>query len=104
MISTKFTTVAVSGGMIQEYKGHFDMLKKTVTKKKEKFKVGDYKRFCFKSCDELTLYASKLMSAAIESPFPLLKPNAVPTFSTAPYYASLVAVKKAKLDNVKSLS
>ena len=44
------------------------------------------------------------MSATIESPFPLLKPNDVPTFSTAPYYTSVVAVKKAKLDDVKSLS
>ena len=26
MIATKFATVAVTGGMIQDYKGHFDML------------------------------------------------------------------------------
>ena len=44
------------------------------------------------------------MSATIESPFPLLKPYAVPTFPTAPYHTSMVPVKKAKLDDVKSLS
>ena len=44
------------------------------------------------------------MSAAIESPFPLLKPNAVPTFPTALYYTNMVPVKKAKLDDVKTLS
>ena len=44
------------------------------------------------------------MSAAIESPFPLLKLNAVLIFPTTPYYTSIVPVKKAKLDDVKSLS
>ena len=43
------------------------------------------------------------MSGTIETAFPLVKPNVVPTLPTAPYYAGMVPVKKAKLDDVKSL-
>ena len=105
MIATKFATVSVTGHMIQDYKGHFDTLfKKTVTKRKEKFKISEYKRFRFTSSDRLCVFVSRLMSGIIESSFPLLKANAVPTLPTAPYYTSMVPVKKAKLDDVKSLS
>ena len=37
----------------------------------------------------------------IETAFPLVKPNVVPTLPTAPYYTGMVPVKKAKLDDVK---
>jgi len=78
-------------------------VQKTVIKDKEKYIISEYKRFRFKRGDKLHVYASKLMSGNIETAFPLLKPNVVPTLPTAPCYAGMVPVKKAKLDDVKSL-
>ena len=43
------------------------------------------------------------MPGLVETAFSIVKPNVVPTFPTAPYYTSMVPVKKAKLDDVKSL-
>ena len=92
MIDAKYMTVEVTGHMILDYKGHFDKLfKKTVTKDKEIFLISEYKRFRFTSDDKLHVYASKLMSGTIETAFPIVKPNAVPT---APDYTSMVPVKK----------
>ena len=102
MIDSKYVTVEVTGHMIHDYKGHFDTLfKKTVTKDKVKFKITEYKRFRFTNGDKLHVYASKSMSGLVETAFSIVKPNVVPTFPTAPYYTSMVPVKKAKLDKIR---
>ena len=104
MIDSKYMTVEVNGHMIHDYEGHFDTLfKQTVTKDKVKFKITEYKRFRFTNGDKLHVYASKSVSGLVETAFSIVKPNVVPTFPTAPYYTSMVPVKKAKLDDVKSL-
>ena len=43
------------------------------------------------------------MSGTMETAMPIVKPNAVTTFSTAPYFTSMVPIPKSKLDDVKSL-
>ena len=48
VIATKFETVEVAGDLIKNYKGQFEaQFKASVTKNKEKYKVGAYKRFRF---------------------------------------------------------
>ena len=46
---------------------------------------------------------SSAMSGFVSYSFALLKPNAIPRFPTTPMYDSLVSIKKAKFDDVKSL-
>ena len=95
MIDAKYMTVEVTGHMIHDYKGHFDKLFKKNSYQGQR-KISEYKRFRFTSGDKLHVYASKLMSGTIETAFPLVKPNVVPTLPTAPYYTGMVPVKKAK--------
>ena len=38
----------------------------------------------------------------METSFPFLKPNVVPSYPTDPYHVCMIRVKKAKLDYVKS--
>ena len=104
MIATKFATVEVTGNMIKDYKGHFEsQFKASITKNKEKFKVSLYKRFRFSSAHKLTVHVSMNMSGIVEMAFPLLKPNTQPTFPTVAFYTEMIAIKKAKLDDVKGL-
>ena len=104
MIATKFETVEVTGDLIKDYKGHCEaQFKAPVTKNKEKYKVGADKICRFSSGHKLRVHMSKNMSGIVEMAFLPLKPNMQPTFHTAPFYTAMVAVKKAKLDDVKGL-
>lgn len=104
MISTKFETVEVTTSFVKSFKDHFEpMFKKSVTAKKTKFKISQYKRFQFSAQHKLHVLACESMKGNAGEQFSLLKPNTTPNLEAKALYSGMVPVKKAKLDDVKSL-
>ena len=104
MIATKYETVAVNTEMIKNYKQHFQQhFKASVTSKGHKFKISEYKQFRFSTLHKLQVHASQSMNGVVGDRFTLLKPNCQPNLDAKALYQGMVPVKKAKLDDVKSL-
>ena len=90
--------------MIFDHKGSSEaFFKSSITSHGQKFQVSKYKQFSFSASHKYNVKVSSAMSGFVSYSFALLKPNAMPRFPTTPVYDSLVSVKKAKLDDVKSL-
>jgi len=104
MIKKKYTSFAVTGDMIFDHKGSSEtFFKSSITSQGQKYQVSKYKHFSFSAAHKYHVKVSSAMSGFVSQSFSLLKPNAIPKLTTTPVYNSLVSVKKAKLDDVKSL-
>ena len=65
--------------------------------------VSDYKTFIFLAARKHIIKVSLPMSGLTKSAFSLLKANEKPGFSCIPVYFSLIFIKRAKLEDVRSL-
>ena len=90
--------------MIFGYKGSSKAFFKSSTASYgEKYQVSKYKQFSFSATHKYYVKVLSAMSGLVSQSFSLLKANAISRFPTSPVYNSLVSVKKAKLNDVKSL-
>ena len=99
-----FSSVSVTGDMIFDGKGSSKtFFKSSIAFCGEKYQVSKYILFSFSATHKYYVKVSSAMSGFVSQRFSLVKANAIPKFPTSPVYNSLVSVKKAKLDDVKSL-
>ena len=104
LIKQKFSSVSVTDDMIFEYKGlSKTFFKSSIASCGKKYRGSKYQQFSFFATHKYYVKVSSATSGFISHSFSLLKANAIPRFATSPVYNSLVSVKKAKLDDVKSL-
>ena len=104
LIKQKFSSVSVTGDMIFDYKGSSKtFFKFSIASCGEKYQVSKCKQFSFSATHKYCVKVLSAMSGFVSQSFSLLKANAIPRFPSSPLYNSLVSIKKAKLDEVKSL-
>src|SRR5258705_10350188 len=86
-----------TGSAFRDFKGHFmQYFKKTVRRGKHVVKTSTYKSFVFSVQHPYEVRVSTSMGGLMHLMFPIMKPNVIPDFPTAPLYVTPLPVKAAK--------